>query len=78
MKKVVRILSYLSALTAPKNDQNMDATANGDSNAVLEVAMPRFEVILQYMNRLSDYFFVLARFLNSKEKCTDVFWEPID
>lgn len=74
-----RILSYLSALTATKNgDKDRDALDNGMNSTGLDSALPRFEVILKYMNRLSDYFFVLARFLNFKEKCTDVFWKPID
>jgi cob(I)alamin adenosyltransferase len=74
-----RILSYLSALTATKNDEKeRDAVGNGMNSTGLDSALPRFEVILKYMNRLSDYFFVLARFLNLKEKCTDVFWKPID
>ncbi len=73
-----RIISYLSKLTASKNEMGMDAAGNGMGSADLDSVMPRFEVILQYMNRLSDYFFVLARFLNFKENRTDVFWKPID
>lgn len=32
------------------------------------------QVILQYFNRLSDYFFVLARVANNEEKKTDIIW----
>lgn len=33
------------------------------------------EVVLQYLNRLSDHLFVLARYSNAKGKC-DVLWVP--
>lgn len=32
-------------------------------------------IAIQYINRLSDYFFVLARFLNFREKREDVIWK---
>lgn len=32
-------------------------------------------LIIPYLNRLNDYFFVLARFLNSNLKIKDVVWE---
>lgn len=35
------------------------------------------EVILQYLNRLSDLFFVLARFINKKADVSDVIWSGI-
>ena len=33
--------------------------------------------IMIYANRLSDYFFVLARFLNKKEGIKERFWKPV-
>jgi cob(I)alamin adenosyltransferase len=33
--------------------------------------------IIQYLNRLSDLFFVLARFINRKENISDVVWSGI-
>ena len=32
--------------------------------------------IIEYLNRLSDYFFVLARYCNSIHQQQDVIWEP--
>lgn len=32
------------------------------------------ENITSYVNRLSDYFFVLSRKLNNAEKCEEIFW----
>lgn len=32
------------------------------------------EEIMRYINRLSDYFFVLARYLNTSEGCTEPVW----
>lgn len=33
------------------------------------------ELIIPYLNRLNDYFFVLARYINSELKVKDVVWE---
>jgi cob(I)alamin adenosyltransferase len=33
-------------------------------------------VVLQYVNRLSDYFFVTARFLNLRAEVSDQLWTP--
>lgn len=33
------------------------------------------QIVLQYFNRLSDYFFVLARFLNVNAKIDEIFWQ---
>ena len=41
----------------------------------LEAMEPINHVALQYLNRLSDHFFVMARFLNAKGK-KDVLWKP--
>jgi cob(I)alamin adenosyltransferase len=40
----------------------------------LNRAEPVRPVVLQYLNRLSDYLFVLARYLNHKMKIADVPW----
>jgi cob(I)alamin adenosyltransferase len=32
-------------------------------------------VLIQYLNRLSDYLFVLARFLNHRAKTTEIVWK---
>ena len=34
------------------------------------------EVVIRYLNRLSDYFFVLARKLNQLSGVTEVIWDP--
>lgn len=34
--------------------------------------------IVQYLNRLSDLFFVMARFINKKENVTEVVWKGIE
>ncbi len=41
---------------------------------VLHRAEPQREDIMQFMNRLSDYFFVCARFANSLHECEDTPW----
>jgi cob(I)alamin adenosyltransferase len=41
----------------------------------LHRAEPLRPVILQYMNRLSDYFFVTARYTNHRFGCKDTPWE---
>ena len=41
---------------------------------VLEYSLP--EIILVYINRLSDYLFVLARRLAIKSGCPEEFWTP--
>lgn len=75
-----RVISYVSGLSASVSDtDSMEAESeamSGDKSANSETQ--KFEAILKYMNRLSDYFFVLARFLNFKENRTDVFWQPIE
>ena len=40
----------------------------------LNRAEPLRPVVLQYVNRLSDYFFVLARFFNHELKVSDIPW----
>lgn len=39
---------------------------------------PISDLSMQLINRLSDYFFVLARELNRLEQCTDIFWQKND
>lgn len=34
------------------------------------------EIIVQYLNRLSDYFFVLSRFVAQKNNATETPWKP--
>lgn len=34
------------------------------------------DLSLIFLNRLSDYFFVLARYLNKKENCAEIAWKP--
>lgn len=34
------------------------------------------ELVLQYLNRLSDYFFILARFLGREAGVKEVIWQP--
>lgn len=43
----------------------------------LHRAEPLRPIVLQYMNRLSDYLFVVARYLNFLEKKPDIPWLPI-
>ncbi len=33
-------------------------------------------LVLKYLNRLSDYFFMLSRFLSKKNKAKEIIWEP--
>lgn len=42
---------------------------------VLQLENENFKEITSYMNRLSDYFFVLARYLNHLDKREDVLWK---
>lgn len=74
-----RVISYVTSLVAKASDpESMDADSEATSNAeAVSSVTQKFDAILRYMNRLSDYFFVLARFLNLKENRTDVFWQPI-
>lgn len=44
--------------------------------AMLHQNDPLHPETLQYLNRLSDYFFVLARWINQVEGITDVVWNP--
>ena len=37
---------------------------------------PVSEYILQYMNRLSDLLFVLARYINKQSGHPDILWQP--
>lgn len=39
---------------------------------------PISDLSLQLINRLSDYFFVLARELNRLSQCPDIFWQKSD
>lgn len=34
------------------------------------------EIVLKYLNRLSDYFFVLGRFLAKKHQINEIIWKP--
>ncbi len=34
-------------------------------------------IMIVYLNRLSDYLFVLARFLNKQKKVKDILWKPV-
>lgn len=36
---------------------------------------PRVSIITQYLNRLSDYFFVLARYIGHKENIQETLWK---
>jgi cob(I)alamin adenosyltransferase len=42
----------------------------------LSVNDPVDEIILKYLNRLSDYFFVLARYIANLYNVKDVIWDP--
>lgn len=35
------------------------------------------ELILRYLNRLSDYFFVLSRYLSSLHRAVEIPWQPL-
>lgn len=51
-------------------------TAERASYAVSETApAPETRQALVYLNRLSDYFFVAARFVNHREHCPDITWK---
>lgn len=39
------------------------------------VPATRYPLILQYLNRLSDYFFVLARFANKEQGYQEIIWK---
>ena len=39
------------------------------------VPSTQYPLILKYINRLSDYFFVLARFINKKQGFSEVIWK---
>ncbi len=41
----------------------------------LSRAEPARGVVLEYINRMSDYFFVFARFLNHLEQVEDILWK---
>lgn len=43
--------------------------------ALAQSGEPVDELALQYLNRLSDYFFVLARFLAKELEATEVIWQ---
>jgi cob(I)alamin adenosyltransferase len=36
------------------------------------------DLTIAFLNRLSDYFFVLARFLNKQEKSQEIVWKPFN
>ena len=40
----------------------------------LHHSTPLRDMVLQYLNRLSDFLFVTARYLNLKTNCTDIPW----
>ncbi|MEC9283802.1 MAG: cob(I)yrinic acid a,c-diamide adenosyltransferase [Bdellovibrionota bacterium] len=42
---------------------------------VLQLQAAEHEMIVSYLNRLSDYFFVLARYLNFLDKREDIIWK---
>jgi|SRR5690554_1408201 len=44
--------------------------------AALRESEPVDEIVLQYLNRLSDYFFVLARLIAKELDVEEVTWEP--
>lgn len=44
--------------------------------AALRESEPVDEIVLQYLNRLSDYFFVLARLIAKELNVEEVTWEP--
>jgi cob(I)alamin adenosyltransferase len=35
------------------------------------------EISLQYINRLSDFLFVFARYINHSKKINDIYWQKI-
>lgn len=42
----------------------------------LHEVQPKFDMVLQYLNRLSDYLFVLSRKLTSDLKADEIPWKP--
>jgi len=40
-----------------------------------EIEKKQMEPIIQYLNRLSDFLFILARFVNKQENITEMVWE---
>jgi cob(I)alamin adenosyltransferase len=42
---------------------------------VNEKALPNEGLVIQFLNRLSDYLFVLSRFANHSEGYEDIFWQ---
>lgn len=46
-------------------------------SAEIAVADGRYALCLQYLNRLSDYFFVLARWINLKTQVPEKIWQKL-
>jgi len=44
-------------------------------SGVERVEKKQMEPIIQYLNRLSDFLFILARFVNKQENITEMVWE---
>ena len=44
----------------------------------LDQTQPVEEEIIQYLNRLSDFLFMLARFINKQQGVSEVIWQGID
>lgn len=51
-------------------------TSRDEASDTTQRAFPGQDEALQFINRLSDYLFVLARYLNHLASCPETYWQP--
>jgi len=72
-RKVERVfLSYLECLDNECKENNIDNNENTENKENITSIKLDYQLVGKYFNRLSDYFFVSARYINNINKVEDI------
>lgn len=66
--------AQIARTVARRAERQMVTLNNTLSKQNPDVSIP--DTAMRFINRLSDYFFILARQLNHLQNITDIYWEP--